>query len=391
MQANREEHKQMIKKITCIFLVVFLMVGFVLQSFADQLSDAQKELKQTEADKAKIQKQIQQKEKDIQYRRKKRDEVVKELEQLGLEKEQIELQIQLLESAIQSLDDAIAKAEQEYDEMLELLKARLRVMYKKTSTIWQLDELLKSKSINELFMRARMMKQIAENDQRLLDNIEKKQLEIEELKSQRQYELDNCVEEAKQYALRMEEKEISRANYDRDINADKKELKKYEEQEKQLEEESKEWEELIKQIQKSGSAYRGGDLVWPMPTNRNIYSYYGNRLHPIYKVWKMHTGIDIGAALNEAIVAAGNGTVIYAGSKGGYGNTIIIDHGGGITTLYAHINKGGILVKEGQEVKAGQKIAKAGKTGTATGPHCHFEVRKNGETQNPLEYVKQPD
>lgn len=129
-------------------------------------------------------------------------------------------------------------------------------------------------------------------------------------------------------------------------------------------------------------------MVWPMPTNKNISSPYGNRLHPIYKVWKMHTGIDIGSKLNEAIVAAADGVVIYAGTRGGYGNCIIIDHGSGITTLYAHINNRGILVKTGQKVTAGQKIANAGQTGVATGPHLHFEVRKNGATQNPTDYVR---
>lgn len=92
--------------------------------------------------------------------------------------------------------------------------------------------------------------------------------------------------------------------------------------------------------------------------------------------------------MNEQIVAAADGVVIYAGSRSGYGNTIIIDHGGGITTLYAHIVSRGFLVKTGQYVKAGQAIAKAGMTGTATGPHLHFEVRVNGATKDPLKYVK---
>ena len=101
----------------------------------------------------------------------------------------------------------------------------------------------------------------------------------------------------------------------------------------------------------------------------------------------MHTGVDIGSKMNEAIVAAADGVVIFAGTRDGYGNCIIIDHGSGITTLYAHINNRGILVQTGQSVKAGQQIAKAGQTGVATGPHLHFEVRKNGATQNPLNYV----
>ena len=147
-------------------------------------------------------------------------------------------------------------------------------------------------------------------------------------------------------------------------------------------------ESIIKNLESLGGEYIGGNMVWPMPTNKYIASPYGNRLHPIYKVWKMHTGIDIGSKWNEIIVAAAKGTVIYAGNRGGYGNVVIIDHCGGITTLYAHINTRGILVSVGQEVEAGQAIGKAGMTGTATGPHLHFEVRKNGSPQNPSQYVK---
>ena len=98
----------------------------------------------------------------------------------------------------------------------------------------------------------------------------------------------------------------------------------------------------------------------------------------------MHTGIDIGADKGASIVAANKGTVIMAhyDKSGGYGNMVVIDHGDGITTLYAHASK--LLVKVGDEVKAGQVIAKVGSTGLSTGNHLHFEIRVNGETKNPL-------
>lgn len=232
------------------------------------------------------------------------------------------------------------------------------------------------------------MNQISEYDRMLLNSVNKKKQEIEELKAQRQYEMDNCVEQARQYALQIQELEVSRSSIDAAIQKDLKSKEEYEKQEDELLKESRELEELIRNMQSQGDLEFGGKMVWPMPTNKKIASKYGNRLHPIYKVWKMHTGIDIGSKLNEKIVAAADGIVIYAGTRGGYGNCIIIDHGSGITTLYAHINNRGFLVQTGQRVKAGQAIAKAGKTGVATGPHLHFEVRKNGATQDPLKYVK---
>ena len=99
----------------------------------------------------------------------------------------------------------------------------------------------------------------------------------------------------------------------------------------------------------------------------------------------MHTGIDISASQGSSIVAANSGTVIMAGWQNGYGNTVVVDHGGGITTLYAHCSK--LLVGVGKKVKAGDTIAKVGSTGMSTGPHLHFEVRKNGSTTDPIKYV----
>lgn len=390
MQEYRGEQLQMIKRIGCLFFAVLLAGSLTVQSAAGQLSDYEKKLKQTESQKTNLAKDIKKIEKDINWNKKKRDEVVKELEELGLEKQQIEQQVQLLESAILSLDDAIAQAEQEYAEQFELVKTRLSVMYKKSSAVWELDELLKSNSINEFLIRLRLMQLIAENDESLLDSMEAKKQEIEDLKAQKQYEMDNAVEQIQQYVQKIEEKEVSRSSLNKEIKADQKSLEQYLADEEELKKRSDELEALIKQAQISGSVYRGGNLKWPMPTATHVTSGYGNRLHPVYKVWKMHTGIDIGSYMDEAIVAAGDGTVIYTGKNGGYGNCIIIDHGGGITTLYAHINNRGTLVKIGQEVKAGQQIAKAGRTGTATGPHLHFEVRVNGEHKNPLEYVKKP-
>jgi len=386
MRNKRGEQLQMIKKILSAVLVCVLISISVFQSNADVLSDYQKKLKQISSQISSNNKEIKKLDEDINWNKYKRDQVIKELEETGLKKEEVEQQIAYLDSVIESLDGAIALAEQEYEEQMELLMERLRVMYKRSTTVWALEELLKSKSLNELFLRIQLMKKITEYDQMLVDSIEKKRLEIESLKEQKQYEIDSCIEQAIQYQKQIEELNISRSNLETAIKRDTSSKEKYLQEQEQLDKESKSVEQQLKNYQSNLTF--GGKLIWPMPTNKNIASYYGNRLHPIYKVWKMHTGIDIGSKWNEAIVAAADGNVIYAGERGGYGNTIIIDHGDGITTLYAHINTRGILVTTGQFVEAGKQIAKAGMTGTATGPHLHFEVRKNGATQNPLNYVK---
>ncbi|QZY57569.1 M23 family metallopeptidase [Crassaminicella profunda] len=128
------------------------------------------------------------------------------------------------------------------------------------------------------------------------------------------------------------------------------------------------------------------EMLWPLPDYKKITSTFGKKVHPKFNKVKMHTGIDIAAPQGKVIVAATDGTVIKAGDLGGYGNAIIIDHGNGLATMYGHCSE--LLVKEDTKVKKGDEIAKVGSTGFSTGPHLHFEVRKEGEPVDPLEYVE---
>lgn len=127
-------------------------------------------------------------------------------------------------------------------------------------------------------------------------------------------------------------------------------------------------------------------MSWPVPSSSRISSPFGYRIHPIYKDYRLHTGIDIPASSGNSILAASSGKVTASKWMGGYGNAIMIDHGGGISTLYAHSSLR--LVSVGQTVKEGDLIAKIGSTGNSTGPHLHFEVRKNGDYVNPEPWVR---
>lgn len=133
-------------------------------------------------------------------------------------------------------------------------------------------------------------------------------------------------------------------------------------------------------------------FAWPTPGFTRITSPYGWRMHPVLGYNRMHNGIDIGRNGSQpidgaAIVAAQSGRVITAGYLNGYGNTVIIDHGNGVASVYAHQQAGGIKVGVGQSVKRGQRIGTVGSTGYSTGPHLHFEVRVNGAAQNPMNYL----
>ncbi|NLY19477.1 MAG: M23 family metallopeptidase [Clostridiaceae bacterium] len=123
--------------------------------------------------------------------------------------------------------------------------------------------------------------------------------------------------------------------------------------------------------------------LWP--TEGIIESGFGRRLHPVYRWYHDHTGVDIGGKSGNPIYATASGTVIFAGKNGGYGNCVDISHGNGLVTRYAHCSK--ILVKKWQTVKVGQEIAKVGQTGTATGPHLHFEILLNNNPINPTIFI----
>ena len=144
---------------------------------------------------------------------------------------------------------------------------------------------------------------------------------------------------------------------------------------------------------KSSFVYTGGQLNWPVPSrapsSSSLSSGYVTRDRPIGNGSEFHTGYDIPASYGSAVVAAEAGTVIYAGWMSGYGNTVMINHGGGLVTLYGHNSS--LTFSKGDTVTRGQQVAKIGSTGNSTGNHCHFEVRVNGSHTSPEPYLGVPN
>lgn len=158
----------------------------------------------------------------------------------------------------------------------------------------------------------------------------------------------------------------------------------YLKQVKQLEAESRSISALLKAKQKGQVFQAGGTKKLAWPTTGPLSSSYGHRTHPIFGDRRMHAGIDISAPSGQAVVAAETGTVIWAGAKGGYGNTVIIDHGNALATLYAHLSS--VSVSQGAKVNRSFRVGAVGCTGYCTGPHLHFETRVNGEPVNPMQF-----
>ena len=134
----------------------------------------------------------------------------------------------------------------------------------------------------------------------------------------------------------------------------------------------------------SAPSYGGGQFAWPAPGP--VTSPYGYRSHPIFGGRRLHTGVDIGAPYGATVVAAASGVVAYVGTMSGYGNVVVVDHGGGIATTYNHLS--GFAVSSGQRVSRSQAVASVGCTGYCTGPHLHFEVRIGGSPVDPMPYLQ---
>lgn len=149
-----------------------------------------------------------------------------------------------------------------------------------------------------------------------------------------------------------------------------------------LDAEQERLEQLIRESS-GGGGTSPGQLVRPVPGQ--ITSAFGPRLHPILGYTRMHTGVDMTAPLGQSIKAGAAGRVVIASTYGGYGLTVILDHGGGMTTLYAHQSQ--VFVSAGEQVDSGEVIGEAGSSGLATGPHLHFEVRLSGTPVDPADYL----
>lgn len=328
-------------------------------------------------------------------------DIVNEYANIDAQLTKVEDEVAELSSAVENTKEEIETKEQELIEAekntaayKDSFKRRARIMYENGSTSY-IEVLFGATSFTDFVERAEIIGNIISYDREVLNNFVQNQLIIKNAKEEKEALLAKQETDMQSLEYRQDQLEITlekkQALIDKLANDEALAAKAYAAAEKKYEEEErKAQEEIRRQLaakqNQYASTYSGGKFQWPVPSSSRITSSYGGRTHPISKTYKFHRGIDIGASYGADIVAAEAGTVVIAKYNSSYGRYIVINHGNGYTTLYAHNSQ--LLVSPGQQVSRGQVIAKAGSTGNSTGPHCHFEVSLNGSLQNPLNYLK---
>lgn len=338
-------------------LMVFTLGGGSLAYGSQTKADVQDELDQVEEEKDATSQEL--------------SEVEQDIKALQAKVNTLNASIQATTEEIANTEARIQKKEKEMQEREDNLNERLRVMYKNGS-VGFFDVLMGSNSISEFVSNLEMIQKIYENDVDVMETLKKEHEELKQIKAE-------LGQKKEALAVQKEELKTEQASLD-------KKKKVLEEKEDELNAQAKELESKLKSMVDVNTQYVGGVFIWPCPSSYYITSYAGYRMHPVLNVWKYHSGMDIAASYGASIVAAGDGKVILAGVYGGYGNCVMIDHGGGIVTIYGHASS--ILVSAGQQVKQGQEIAKVGSTGISSGNHLHFEVRNNGVVEDPLKYLQ---
>ncbi|WP_458406777.1 murein hydrolase activator EnvC family protein [Anaerotignum sp.] len=376
-----------IKKYLCAALAAVMMVTVIpahttkaasyselqakRESLAKSTNNAKKEIEKLKGKKVSLEDEMATLDKGLQSMQDEYDAAKADLDFLAVR----------LNEAQAELDEASAQREAQFD----LLSDRMKFLQEKGSTGY-LEILLDSESFSDLFLRMQYVNDIMSYDKEILDELQEiqntiqaKTDEIAENHAEQQAVVDIQKEKLDEMDAVVAQKKALWASYESDLAKYEKLVKANEANDAAI----------LRQMNASSSPARvytgNGKFTWPVPASSRISSEYGYRTSPISGKREFHNGLDIPAPYGSAIVATEAGTVTYAAWMNGYGYTIIIDHGSGITSLYGHNSS--LVVKKGQKVSRGQTIAKCGSTGWSTGNHCHFTISKGGSAVNPHNYV----
>ena len=374
------------------FLVICLLISSItFVSYAADLNELQEQ-------KNEIQSQVDEKSNELADVNEELSENLRQIQKLDENIESTEAKLEELNTKISEMEKQVNKIEKEltsvtkkYNKQKDILDSRLVAMYESKDANY-LDVLLSSSSISDFISTYYLLAEITSYDMDLLELVDNEKKQIQEKSAEVNIQKENLEKEKstqQKTQITLSNTKLLRENY----------ISKLSEEEQAIQAQIDEYNNQIKQIEDEikslavtasfGEDYNGGQMQWPIYGHYKITSNYGMRVHPITGVYKLHTGVDISATIGTEFTSMAKGIVVKAEYNTAYGNMVIIDHGGGVQTLYAHGSE--IVAKLGQEVNAGDVVLKVGSTGYSTGPHAHFEVRINGSPVNPLDYVSIPE
>lgn len=323
-----------------------------------------------------------------------------ELESAQAKLARIERELRLTTSRVAELQRQLtmaqanlAAAEKDLSGHYDRFSRRLRAIYE-AGPLDFLEIIFTANNFSDLMVRFELMQRLLSSDVQLFTQVQEYKARVEAEKrrieatkrelEQRRAQVAELQRETAAETLRIKAKVREREAM---LHRIQSERRAYEAALDEWEQTARQLESFIRGQQKRGPSTpqaAAKSMLWPV--RGSVTSEYGYRIHPILRTKRYHSGLDIAVPYGTPVAAAAGGTVILSGWVGGYGKTVIIDHGGGISTLYGHNST--LLVSVGQTVRAGQTIAKAGSTGLSTGPHVHFEVRKNGAATDPRAWLR---
>ncbi|AET70862.1 metalloendopeptidase-like membrane protein [Desulfosporosinus orientis DSM 765] len=376
------------KVVPTVFVILLLLGTSALPSRADQLGDSIEEQQDIQNQKDQAQGKLNK----LTYTSDKMKDQLAQLEtqiasaQAALEQKKVAY-IQAQNQVTQAQKE-LEEKENELDDRRTALGKRARGIYE-SGQINQLELIFQSSDLGDFISRVEYLSRLVENDRQLLAGIEEQKVQIMEKKDALQAKRDQAKKLEVEAAAVKSELDSKKSQQKQTLDQNLKAQQDVFEELDRLEAESKAIGEKIRKLQagqsgKGAEGLNGTISVWPLPGHYEISSPFGWRTHPITGKRSLHTGTDIVASTGTTIHAAGAGVVIMAGWNTAYGNMTIIDHGGGISTLYGHQSR--LDVSEGQSVEANQAIGAVGSTGWSTGAHLHFEVRVGGNPTDPLQY-----
>ncbi len=358
------------------------------QTLEEELEQVKKEREET---RKKIEEAKKQEQSELKEVKAVETELIASLSQLdGFNDKMSEAKSEIDQSTIEMVlkEQELKKIEEELDQKLSVLNSRVASIYKNGS-LNILEILLKAEDFIEFVSRIKLMNLLASQDAATLReikdkrranlNIKKVILDLRDMQKQKRTEIEKLVSQAEKKQREIEGIYDEKSNLLAKTRANKNALIALE---KEFEIKESEITRILESY-KYGNA-PGDKFLWPVAGS--FKSGFGYRIHPIFGYRRFHSGIDLVAPSGTLVKAADGGEVIQAGYDGGYGYSIMVYHGGGFATWYAHLSR--ILVSPGQRVERGQVIGLVGSTGWSTGSHLHFEVRINGAAQNPLGYLQ---